>query len=166
MAARFPLDFEICGACLLPGDVWIVSKFFPYKRKKEKCCDPHPCRNVCPFAHYFSYRCKIKIIVHNHCSLFPQDKLRVCIFKAFDNHSTNYISKGWANFHPNQKGVPYRGNYTAMLLSFSICLSSKEIDYFSYLNNYSFSFVTFPSVFTANVSISIFIYLFLIARTP
>ena len=82
--------------------------------------------------------------MHNRCSLFPRDKLRVCIFKAFDNHSTNRVSKGWANFHPNQKDGPYRGNHTALLLSFSICLSSKEIDYFSCLINWYFSFHDFP----------------------
>lgn len=39
----------------------------------------------------FAHHCKIKIIVHNLCMLFSQDKLSN--FKASDNHGTKYYQK-------------------------------------------------------------------------
>lgn len=41
----------------------------------------------------FAHHCKTRIIVHNLRTLFPQDKLRVCIFKVSDNQSTKYYQK-------------------------------------------------------------------------
>ena len=60
------------------------------------------------FAHLliiFAHHCKIKIIPHNLCTILLQDKLRVCVFKAFDSQSTNYLLKGWVNFHPHKKNM-------------------------------------------------------------
>ena len=121
-----------------PGDTEIVSKFLPYKKNAAISI------LVEIFAYLliiFAHHCKIKIIPHNLCTILLQDKLRVCVFKAFDHQSTNYLLKGWVNFHPHKKNmkmtvsrvkyyhllsVPEREKYIALLILFSISLSSQE----------------------------------------
>lgn len=121
-----------------PEDTEIVSKFLPYKKNAAISI------LVEIFAHLlisFAHHCKIKIIPHNLCTVLLQDKLRVCVFKAFDHQSTNYLLKGWVNFHPHKKNmkmtvsrvkyyhllsVPEREKYIALLILFSISLSSQE----------------------------------------
>ena len=121
-----------------PEDTEIVSKFFPYKKNAAISI------LIEIFAHLliiFAHHCKIKIIPHNLCTILLQDKLRVCVFKAFDHQSTNYLLKGWVNFHPHKKNMrmtvsrvkyyhlltmPEREKYIALLILFSISLSSQE----------------------------------------
>ena len=85
-----------------PEDTEIVSKFLPYKKNAAISI------LVEIFAYLliiFAHHCKIKIIPHNLCTILLQDKLRVCVFKAFDHQSTNYLLKGWVNFHPHKKNM-------------------------------------------------------------
>ena len=137
LAAWFPLDFEICWASLLnQRALRLFQNSFLIKKKKNAAISIL----VEIFAHLliiFAHHCKIKIIAHNLCTIFLQDKLRVCIFKVFDHQSTNYLLKGWVKFHPHKKNmktivsrvkdyhlltVPEREKYIALLILFSISL--------------------------------------------
>lgn len=139
LAAWFPLDFEICWASLLnQRTLRLFQNSFLIKKNAAISI------LIEIFAHLliiFAHHCKIKIIPHNLCTILLQDKLRVCVFKAFDHQSTNYLLKGWVNFHPHKKNMrmtvsrvkyyhlltmPEREKYIALLILFSISLSSQE----------------------------------------